>query len=102
MKEEKRKAIRFSKAELNWIERTADIETARLFANFNNILSIYKSAPEKSKNFLDNQIKELIDLYTFLRTLRSKLELWDTRYDIESVIVDLTKEDAQKSSKEGK
>ena len=88
---ENKKAIKFSREELNWIERTADIETANTFRNFNHILGVYKDAPEEAKKLLDRQIKELIDLYTFLRTLRSKLELWDTRYDISKTIIDIQK-----------
>jgi hypothetical protein len=76
--------IKLTKQEINWIERTADIETARLFQNFNHILGLMKDADNKSKVLLSNQINELIDLYSFLKTLRSKLELWDCRYDIDS------------------
>jgi len=78
--------IKFLKKELDWIERTADIETARLFHNFNQILQVYGKADKKQKELLDNQINELIDLYGFLKLLRSKLEFWDCRYDINSEI----------------
>lgn len=78
--------IKLTKADINWIERTADIETSFLFKNFNYILSIYKNAEGKQKELLTAQINELIDLYTFLKTLRSKLELWDSRYDIDTEI----------------
>jgi hypothetical protein len=77
------KKIKFNRAELNWIERTADIETSRVFSNFNAILNIYgEENLGIDKTLLDKQINELIKLYTFLKALRSKLELWDCRYDI--------------------
>ena len=78
--------IKFTKQELSWIERTSDIETSRLFNDFNNILKVYGTGDEKAKELLDNQIKELIELYTFLKTLRCKLELWDCRYDVDTEI----------------
>jgi len=79
--------IKFSKQELNWIERTADIETSRLFSNFNTILGLYgKEKLGIDKTLLDKQTNELIELYTFLKKLRSKLELWDCRYDIDTEI----------------
>ncbi|MEK6935960.1 MAG: hypothetical protein AABW67_04165 [Nanoarchaeota archaeon] len=78
--------ITLTKQEKDWIERTADIETARLFQNFNHILGLMKDVDDKSKVLLSNQITELIELYTFLKTLRSKLELWDCRYDIDTEI----------------
>lgn len=78
--------IKLSRQELNWIERTADIETSRVFQNFNAILNMYKPEMGIDKTLLDKQVSELIELYTFLRTLRSKLELWDCRYDIDTEI----------------
>ena len=78
--------IKLNRNELNWIERTADFETAQLFKNFNHILSIYKDTTGKPRELLDKQIGELIELYSFLKTLRSKLELWDCRYDIDTEI----------------
>ena len=80
------KSIKLKKEEINWIERTADIETARLFQNFNEVLRVYKDADKKQRELLDKQITELIDLYTFLKTLRMKLELWDCRCDIDTEI----------------
>ena len=78
--------IKLNREELSWIERTADIETSQLFKNVNYILSIYKDTTGKPRELLDKQIGELIELYTFLKTLRSKLELWDCRYDINTEI----------------
>jgi hypothetical protein len=78
--------IKLNREELAWIERTADIETSRLFANMNEILRLYKDADDKAKILLNNQIEELVKLYTFLKTLRSKLELWDCRYDVDAEI----------------
>ena len=76
--------IKLKREEINWIERTADIETSRLFNQFNEVLRVYEKADEKSKKLLDKQIDELINLYDFLKTLRAKLELWDCRYDIDA------------------
>jgi len=78
--------IKLNKKEIDWIERTADIETARLFQSFNHILGVYKEADSSSKALLHKQIDELVELYDFLRILRSKLELWDCRYDIDTEI----------------
>jgi len=79
--------IKFTRAELSWIERMADIETSRVFSNFNTILNLYgKENLGIDKTLLDKQISELIELYTFLKTLRVKLELWDCRYDIDTEI----------------
>jgi hypothetical protein len=35
---------------------------------------------------IEKQVIELTELYTFLKTLRCKLELWDCRYDIDTEI----------------
>lgn len=79
--------IKFTRQELDWIERTADIETARIFQNFDHILNQMKAFENTiDKTLFDKQIEELIQLYTFLKTLRAKLELWDCRYDIETEI----------------
>jgi len=78
--------IKFTRAELKYIERQADTQTSILFDNFNNILKFYKLADKKSRDLLNRQIDELIELYTFLKTLRSKLELWDCRFDIDTEI----------------
>jgi len=76
--------IKLTRAELSWIERTADIETARIFQNFQAVLKL--SPTEKEKKLIDKQVEESIELYTFLKTLRCKLELWDCRYDIDTEI----------------
>ena len=78
--------IRFNKNEIDWIERTADIETTRCFQQFNNLLPLMKNASDSEKKLLSHQIDELISLYDFLRTLRSKLELWDKRFDIDTEV----------------
>ena len=70
----KQRVVKFKKEELDWIERTADIETARLFQNFNKIMEFYKDANKKQKKILDKQIEELTELYVFLKTLRSKIK----------------------------
>lgn len=76
--------IKFSRKELAWIERTADIETARIFQNFQALLKL--NPTEKEKKLIEKQVNELTELYTFLKTLRCKLELWDARYDIDTEI----------------
>jgi hypothetical protein len=86
MKKEYHK-IKFTRAELSWIERTADIETARIFQNFHCLLDkLSKSTLDMNKEMIDKEISELTELYTFLKTLRCKLELWDCRYDIDTEI----------------
>lgn len=75
--------IKFSKQELNWIERTADIETSRIFQQFHVLLDkLSKSDIELNRELVNKEINELTELYTFLKTLRAKLELWDCRFDI--------------------
>jgi len=78
--------IKLTRQELSWIERTADIETSNVFRNFNNLLNSCKTTSDFEMPLIQNQITELTNLYTFLRTLRSKLELWDCRYDIDTEI----------------
>ena len=79
--------IKFTRQELNWIERTADIETSRVFQQFHCLLDkLSKSSLEMNKDFVNKEINELTELYTFLKTLRAKLELWDCRYDIDTEI----------------
>ena len=79
--------IKLSRQELNWIERTADIETSRIFQNFHCLLDkLSKSDLEINKQLVNKEINELTELYTFLKTLRAKLELWDCRYDIDTEI----------------
>lgn len=79
--------IKLSRQELNWIERTADIETSRIFQQFHNLLEkLSKSDLKINQEFVNKEINELTELYTFLKTLRAKLELWDCRYDIDTEI----------------
>jgi len=86
--EKKEVVIRFTREELKWIERTADIESARALHNFEEIVNHanYDKLGEKEKTMLQNHIEELIKLYTFLKELRMKLELWDCRFDINKSI----------------
>jgi hypothetical protein len=78
--------VKLTRQEINWIERTADIETSRIFIDFEHLLNSSKLCREKDidKTLLNKQTAELIELYTFLKTLRAKLELWDCRYDIDT------------------
>lgn len=86
-KEKKYYKIQFTREELNWIERTADIESARVFMQFNNIIELLgKENLNIDKTLFTNQIEELTQLYSFLKTLRAKLELWDCRYDLNKTI----------------
>ena len=79
--------IKFTKQELGWIERTADIETSRIFQQFHNLLEkLSKSNLDINKEIINKEIDELTELYTFLKVLRGKLELWDCRYDIDTEI----------------
>jgi len=87
--------IKFTQEELKWIERTADIETARLFSDYNRILGNFDKIKDLDKTLLEKQITELIELYTFLKSLRTKLELWDCRYGIDSEIELQEKEDGK-------
>ena len=79
--------IRLSKAELKWIERTADIESALAMNKFLELVKIdIKNLKEEDVKMIKSISNELIDCYTFLRGLRTKLELWDCRYDIDKEI----------------
>jgi hypothetical protein len=67
--------MNFTKEELYWIERTADLEGALALDKFFKIVSIPKA------NITDEELKgltkystELIELYSFLREIRNKLE----------------------------
>ena len=81
----KSKLIRFTKEELKWIERTADIESAMAMKRFTYLVNEtnIKKLNKKEKEMCQKISKELIDVYIFLRALRTKLELWDCRYDID-------------------
>lgn len=85
MSEKKTIKVKFSRAEIQWIERTADIETSRIFLNFQKLID---TSSKDNSILIQAQVKELEILYNFLRTLRSKLELWDARYDIDTEIVE--------------
>ena len=68
--------MNFTKEQLYWIERTADIESARAMDKFVDLCKINPKDVDK------NQIKELakisgelIDLHNFLKELRIKLEI---------------------------
>lgn len=79
--------IKFSRQELSWVERTADIECARALNQFNNLVQLnYEKLTAKEREMVKNEIDEIIKLYTFLKVLRTKLELWDSRYDIDTEI----------------
>lgn len=68
-------SIKFNPEELYWIERTADIESARVLDKFTEILNAYKAEPTPTQQALLNKLtEELIASYTFLITLRAKLE----------------------------
>lgn len=78
--------IKFTREELKWIERTADIESAIAMNKFTSLVN--KTEIDKlnddDKKIVQCISKELIDLCLFLKELRIKLELWDCRYDIGS------------------
>jgi len=80
--------IKFTRGELKWIERTADIESTMAMNKFTQIVNSTKieKLDDKEKVMIKSISKELIDLYSFLKELRNKLELWDCRYDIDTEI----------------
>lgn len=84
IKKDNLKIINFTKEELKWIERTADIESSMVMLRFTNLVdkTDIKKLNKKEQDMVKNISKELIDLYLFLRELRTKLELWDCRYGI--------------------
>jgi len=82
---DKIKWIKFTREELKWIERTADIESAMAMNKFTQIVQTDITKLEaKDIEMIKKISTELIELYTFLKELRMKLELWDCRYDIGS------------------
>ena len=91
--------IKFTREELRWIERTADIESAMAMKRFTDLVQtdITKLEP-KDIEMIKKISTELIDLYTFLKELRMKLELWDCRYDIGSEF-DVVDKDVKEVSK---
>ena len=67
--------IKFTKEQLYWIERTADIESARAMDKFVDLCKI--NPKDVKKNQVEELAKisgELIDLHGFLKELRIKLE----------------------------
>ncbi len=93
MKNEELRKIKLTKKELNWIERTADIESAIAMNRFTSLVNSTDLAKltEEEVKMVKNISSELIELYLFLRELRTKLELWDCRYGIDSEIEVLDK-----------
>lgn len=68
--------INFTKDELYWIERTADLESAICMNNFFNLVKIdLTNLTEAEKEELRKCGSEYIDLHLFLKKLRIKLEL---------------------------
>lgn len=67
--------VTFTKDELYWIERTADIESSYALANFCKLVSTDTTKlSEEEKEQLKRYGSELIDLHIFLKELRTKLE----------------------------
>jgi hypothetical protein len=94
--------VKFTRQELKWIERTADEESARAMFRFTDLINKtdITTLNESELAMLPKISKELIDLYTFLRELRTKLELWDCRYDIDGEIITKEKEELKSEGKE--
>ena len=68
--------MKFTKEELYWIERTADIESTLAMDKFVGLCKI--NPKDLTKKQTDELIKiggELIDLHSFLKNMRIKLEL---------------------------
>jgi hypothetical protein len=84
---DKIKTIKFTRQELKWIERTADIESAMAMHKFTQLVQFdVTKLNKKEVEMIKNISTELIELYLFLKELRTKLELWDCRYDIDTEI----------------
>ena len=67
--------MNFTKEELYWIERTADIESALAMDKFVKLCKINpKDMNEKQLKQLTKISVELIDIYGFLKNLRIKME----------------------------
>lgn len=65
----------FTKEELYWIERQADLIAEQLFREFSRLIQFYNADwSAKTKSFFDSQIEQLIKGHTFLSSLRSKFE----------------------------
>jgi len=80
------KSIKFTREELKWIERTADIESSMSMLRFFDLVKSVniEKLSEKEKEMIKKMSSEYIDLYLFLKELRTKLELWDCRFDIDT------------------
>jgi len=83
--------IKFTNKELIWIERTADIECSFLLNNFFKIMEQQNKGEitETEKELYKKYTSELIETYVFLKLLRTKLEYWDCRYDVDTEIEQL-------------
>jgi len=80
--------IKFTRKELSYIERCADIESAFAMKKFTDLINHTELSKlnDTEKEMIKKISIELIELYTFLKELRTKLELWDCRYDIDTEI----------------
>ena len=68
--------MEFTKEQLYWIERSADIESAMAMDKFFKIVQTdISKLDEKEKEELKRIGSELIDLHIFLKELRIKLEV---------------------------
>jgi len=68
--------IKFTKEQLYWIERTADIESSLAMNKFINLTQTdISNLNKKEKEALQRMGSELIDLHIFLKELRIKLEI---------------------------
>lgn len=68
--------MKFTKEELYWIERTADIESSLAMERFIKLAQTdITNLNKKEIETLKNMGSEFVDLYTFLKELRIKLEI---------------------------
>ena len=68
--------MEFTKEQLYWIERSADIESAMAMNRFIKLVQTdISKLDEKEKEELKRIGSELIDLHIFLKELRIKLEV---------------------------
>lgn len=69
------KMVNFTKEQLYWIERTADIESAMAMQKFVDLVKCKPDLKNKKEMEMIQKIAtELINLYTFLKEIRYKLE----------------------------
>lgn len=68
--------IEFNEEQLYWIERTADIESSNVTREFTDLINKIdiNKLDDKQKTMFQNISSELIDLYGFLRVIRTKCE----------------------------